>query len=62
MIIKRTIRARTWSHDTKKTMNFDIVNIKWGKQTFKDVEVDTGEDAVTFKACLYGLTNVPVDK
>mmetsp|Transcript_34731 Transcript_34731/g.45682 ORF Transcript_34731/g.45682 Transcript_34731/m.45682 type:complete len:105 (-) Transcript_34731:1466-1780(-) len=38
------------------------VNIKWGKQTFKDVECDTSQDALTFKACLYGLSNVPVDK
>ena len=39
-----------------------IVNVKWGKQTFKDVEVDTAEDPLTLKAILYGLSNVPVDK
>ena len=39
-----------------------LVNVKWGKQTFKDVDCDTSEDALTFKAALYGLSNVPVDK
>ena len=38
------------------------MNIKWGKQTFKDVDLDTSQDALTFKAILYGLSNVPVDK
>lgn len=38
------------------------MNIKWGKQTFTDVDCDTGADPETFKAILYGLTNVPVDK
>ena len=39
-----------------------LVNVKWGKQTFKDDDCDTGEDPMTFKAILYGLSNVPVDK
>ena len=38
------------------------VNVKWGKQTFKDVELDTNETAETFMNQLYSLTNVPVDK
>ena len=38
------------------------MNIKWGKQTFKEVECDTAQDALTFKAILYGLSSVPVDK
>ena len=39
-----------------------VVNVKWGKQTFKDVDCDTSGDPLTFKAIIYGLTNVPVDK
>ena len=39
-----------------------VVNVKWGKQTFKDVDCDTTDDALTFKAILYGLSNVEVDK
>ena len=39
-----------------------IVNIKWGKQTINDVEVDPTQDALTFKTQVYALTNVPVDK
>jgi len=38
------------------------VNVKWGKQTFKDIDCDTADDALTFKALLYGMSNVPVDK
>jgi ubiquitin carboxyl-terminal hydrolase 14 len=38
------------------------VNIKWGKETFKDVELDTEQDAETFMTQLYALSNVPVDK
>ena len=44
------------------SVNIWTVNIKWGKQTFKDIDLDTGSDAETFKAILYGLSNVPVDK
>lgn len=38
------------------------VNVKWGKQTFQDVELDTTQDALTFMSQLYALSNVPVDK
>ena len=38
------------------------MNVKWGKQTFKDVDCNTADDALTFKAILYGMSNVPVDK
>ena len=39
-----------------------VVNVKWGKQTFTDVECDTNGDVETFRAILYALSNVPVDK
>ena len=32
--------------------------MKWGKQTFKDVEVDTSADVDTFKTMLMSLSNV----
>lgn len=38
------------------------INVKWGKQTFKDVELDTTQDAETFMTQLYALSNVPVEK
>lgn len=38
------------------------INVKWGKQTYKDVELDIEQDALTFMTQLYALTNVPVDK
>ena len=44
-----------------KQLTFSV-NVKWGKELFSDVEVDTKDEALTFKAMLYGLTNIPVDK
>ena len=38
------------------------MNVKWGKTTFQDVDCDTAQDALTFKAIIYGLSSVPVDK
>ncbi len=39
-----------------------VVSLKWNKQTFNDFEVDTSLDVPTFKAQIYALTSVPVDK
>jgi hypothetical protein len=38
------------------------VNVKWGKELFKDVEVNPNEPPTAFKATLFSLTNVPVDR
>ena len=38
------------------------VNIKWGKQVFNDVEVNLDEEIEQFKAQVYAISNVPVDK
>ena len=38
------------------------VDIKWTKQVFKDIELDTKEDPDTFKTQLYALTTVPIEK
>lgn len=38
------------------------VNIKWGKKLFEGVEINMAEDIIMFKAQIYGLSNVPVDK
>ena len=38
------------------------VNVKWGKQMYENIELDTSDDIATFKCQLYALTNVPVDK
>mmetsp|Transcript_83904 Transcript_83904/g.115850 ORF Transcript_83904/g.115850 Transcript_83904/m.115850 type:complete len:96 (+) Transcript_83904:14-301(+) len=38
------------------------INVKWGKELFKDVDVNTEEDVETFKTQIYCLSNVPVDK
>ena len=35
-----------------------LVNVKWGKQTFKEVELDTGSDVESFKVVLMSLSNV----
>ena len=41
---------------------FSLVNVKWGKQTFSNVECDPSQDVMTFRAILYALSCVPVDK
>ena len=38
------------------------IKVKWGKQTFDNVEVNDLEDILTFKSRLYSLTNVPVGR
>lgn len=38
------------------------VSVKWGKQVFADVAVDTSEPVATLKAQLYALTSVPVER
>ena len=30
-------------------MRVSVVNIKWGKEMFKDIDMDTTDDAMTFK-------------
>ena len=39
-----------------------LVNVKWGKQTFKDVEIDTSQDVTSFKTILMSLSNVLPEK
>lgn len=38
------------------------VNVKWGKQKFENVEVDTSESPLLFKTQLFALTGVPVER
>lgn len=38
------------------------VKVKWQKETFKDVQVDTDSDIELFKAQLYALSSVPIDR
>ena len=38
------------------------VNVKWGKELFKDVEIDTDENPEQFKWQLYSMSGVPVDR
>ena len=39
-----------------------LVNIKWGKEMLKDIEIDMDSDVLTFKTQVYALSDVPVDK
>ena len=36
--------------------------MKWGKELFKDVELDTKESPDVFRAQIFALTGVPIDK
>lgn len=38
------------------------VNVKWGKENFKDVECDTAEPLMVFKAQLFALSGVAPDR
>lgn len=38
------------------------VKVKWGKETFKDVSVNTDGDIVEFKSQLYSLSSVPIER
>jgi ubiquitin carboxyl-terminal hydrolase 14 len=38
------------------------VNIKWGKKMLEGVEIDMGQDIMTFKCQVYSQTFVPVEK
>ena len=38
------------------------VTVKWGKETFTDVEANTGDSPLVFKSQLFALTGVPPDR
>eukprot|EP00967_Tisochrysis_lutea_P010547 scaffold12068_cov32-Tisochrysis_lutea.AAC.1 len=38
------------------------VTVKWGKQKFENIELDTAEPVEVFKAQLYALTAVPPER
>ena len=38
------------------------VTVTWGKEIYKNVEVDTVESPLTFKTQLFSLTGVPPDR
>ena len=38
------------------------VTVKWGKQKFESVEIDTSSPVELFKAQLYALTQVPPER
>jgi len=38
------------------------VSVKWGKELYKDVEVDTTQSPLVFKSQLYTLTSVPPER
>lgn len=42
-------------------MNFPV-NIKWGKEKFQDVELNTDEPTDVFKAQLFALSSVPPER
>lgn len=39
-----------------------VVSVKWGKEVFKDVEVDLGDSPLVFKSQLFALSCVPPDR
>ena len=43
-------------------MHIILVNVKWGKEKFQDVELNSDEPPVVFKAQLFALSNVQPDR
>ena len=43
-------------------ISFLVVNVKWGKEKFENVEIDTSEPPEVFKAQLFALSGVPPDR
>lgn len=41
---------------------FFTVKVKWGKETFSEVEANTDDDPLVFKAQLFALTGVHPDR
>jgi ubiquitin carboxyl-terminal hydrolase 14 len=41
---------------------FHSVKVKWGKETYPGVEVDTEDDPVVFKAQIFALTGVQPER
>ena len=39
-----------------------VVKVKWGKELFPDVEVNTDEEPILFKAQLFALTGVQPER
>lgn len=42
--------------------NFLLVKVKWGKELFSNVEVNTEEEPILFKAQLFALTGVQPER
>ena len=47
---------------TRKCFALFPVNVKWGKEKFEKVEVDTDETPEVFKAQLFALSGVSPDR
>jgi len=41
---------------------FSVVSVKWQKELFKDVEIDTSQPPYVFKGQLFDLTGVPPER
>jgi len=41
---------------------FSAVSVKWQKEIFKEVEIDTTQSPYVFKCQLYDLTGVPPER
>jgi hypothetical protein len=44
------------------TFYLGLVNVKWGKEVYPDVELNIDDPVEAFKIQLFNLTNVPVDR
>lgn len=51
-----------WQNRFSNRCKIFTVKVKWGKETYPGVEVNTDEDPVLFKAQIFALTGVQPDR
>ena len=59
-----TVKSKTQreNRSTRETCFHLSVNVKWNKEIFKDIEVDSTLPPAVLKAQLFSLTNVPTER
>ena len=54
MVFFRNVPSFSISKPVKKRGNMKV-NVKWNKEKYTNVELDTSSDVATFKAVLFGI-------
>ena len=55
----RALRSSVW---LSKLFHCCLVNVKWGKEKFEGLQLNTDEPPIVFKMQLFSLTNVSPER